>query len=105
MINFDDDTKENIKQHNPSYPQIPDHPYSVLTISVSGSRKTNSLLNLINHQPDTFKIYLYAKGSYEAKYQLLINKRENTGLKSLNDSKAFIEYSNDMYDIYKNFEE
>ena len=36
---------------------------------------------------------------------MLINKRENTGLKYLNDSKAFIEYSNDMYDIYKNIEE
>ena len=41
----------------------------------------------------------------EAKYQLLINKRESTGLKYLNDSKAFIEYSNDMDDIYKNIEE
>ena len=41
----------------------------------------------------------------EAKYQLLINKRERTGLKYLNDSKTFIEYSNDMDDIYKNIEE
>ena len=39
------------------------------------------------------------------KYQLLINKRESTGLKYLNDSKAFIEFSNDMDDIYKNIEE
>ena len=36
---------------------------------------------------------------------MLIEKRENTGLKYLNDSKAFIEYSNDMDDIYKNIEE
>ena len=36
---------------------------------------------------------------------MLINKRESTGLKYLNDSKAFIEYSNDMDDIYKNIEE
>ena len=35
-----------------------------------------------------------------SKYQLLINKRESTDLKYLNDSKAFIEYSNDMDDIY-----
>ena len=34
--------------------------------------------------------------------QVLINKRENTHLKYFNDSKAFIEYSNDMDDIYKN---
>ena len=60
---------------------------------------------LINHEPDVDKIYLYAKDPYEAKYQLLINKRRNTGLKYLNDSKAFIEYLNNMYDIYKNIEE
>ena len=50
-------------------------------------------------------MYLYAKDPYETKYQLLINKRESTGLKYLNDSKAFIEYSNNMGDIYKNIEE
>ena len=50
-------------------------------------------------------MYLYAKDPYETKYQLLINKRESTGLKYLNDSKAFIEYSNNMDDIYKNIEE
>ena len=32
---------------------------------------------------------------------MLINKRESTGLKYFNDSKAFIEYSNDMDDIYE----
>ena len=36
---------------------------------------------------------------------MLINKKESTGLNYLNDSKAFIEYSNDMDDIYKNFED
>ena len=46
-------------------------------------------------------MYLYAKDLYEAKYQLLIRKQESTGLKYLNDSKAFIEYSNDMDDIYR----
>ena len=35
---------------------------------------------LINNEPDIDKICLYAKDPYEAKYQLLINKRENTGL-------------------------
>ena len=47
----------------------------------------------------------YTKDPYEAKYQFLINKREQTGLKHLNDFKAFIEYSNDIDDIYKNIEE
>ena len=67
--------------------------------------RTNALLNLINNEPDNDKIYLYAKNLYEAKYQLLINKRENTGLKYFNDSKAFIECSNYMDDIYSNIEE
>ena len=62
-------------------------------------------MNLINNQPDIDKIYLYAKDPYEAKYQFLINKRESTGLKHFNDPKAFIEYSNDMHDVYKNIDE
>ena len=70
----------------------------------SGFGKINALLNVINHEPDIDKIYLYVKDPYEAKNQLLINKRKSTGLKYLNDSKAFVEYSNDM-DIYKNIEE
>ena len=105
MINFDDIIKENIKEHNQNWQHFPDHPYRILIIRGSGSGKTNSLLNLINHRPDTDKIYLYAKDPYEAKYQFLINKRESTGLKHFNDSKAFIEYSNDMDDIYKSIEE
>ena len=61
-----------------------------------------TLLNLINSQPDIDKIYLHAKGPYKGKYQLLINKRESIGLKHSNDPKAFIDYSNDMHDVYKN---
>ena len=56
-------------------------------------------------ESDTDKIYFYAKGLCEAKYQFLTNKRESTGLKYLNDSKAFIEYSNDIDNIYRNIEE
>ena len=62
------------------------------------------MLNLINHEPDIDKIYLYAKDLYEAKYQLLIDKRKNTELNYLNDSQAFIEYTNDIDHIYKNIE-
>ena len=47
---------------------------------------------------------MYAKDSYEDKYQLLFNKRESIGLKHFNDPKAFIEYSNDMHDVYKNID-
>ena len=42
---------------------------------------------------------------YEAKYKFLINKQESTGLKHFSDSKAFIEYLNDMDGIHKNIEE
>ena len=62
-------------------------------------------MNLINNQPDIDKIYLHAKDPYEAKYQFLINKRKRTGLKHFSDPKAFIEYSNDMQDVYKNINE
>ena len=61
--------------------------------------------NVASHLSEINKIYLYAMGPFEAKYQLLNNKRESIGLKGFNDSRAFIEYSNDMNDIYKNIEE
>ena len=48
---------------------------------------------------------MYAKDPYEDKYQFLINKRESIGLKHFNDPKAFIEYSNDMHDVYKNIDD
>ena len=51
------------------------------------------------------EICLYVKDLYKAKYQFLIKKREDVGTKHLNDSKAVIEYSNDMQDVYKNIEE
>ena len=105
MINFDDYTNENKTNHNPKWPYIPDHPYRILIIGSSGSGKTNALLNLINNQPDIDKIYPYAKDPYEAKYQYLIKKREKVGLDCYDDLKAFIEYSNEMQDVYKNIED
>ena len=105
MINFDDYTNENIIEHNSKWPYIPDHPYRILIIGGSGSGKTNALLNLINSQPDIDKIYLYAKDPYEAKYQYLIKKRIKVGLDHFHDTKAFMEYSNDMQDVYRNIEE
>ena len=105
MFNFDYITKEGIKEHNPKWAEIPDHPYQILIIRGSGSGKTNVLLNLINHELDIDKIYIYAKDSSEAKHQLLINKRESTSLKYLNDPKALTEFSNDMEDIYENSKE
>ena len=89
MINIDDVTKENIKVLNPTWPQIPNHPFKILIIEGSRSGRTNSLFNLIRQQPDIDKNYLYAKDPYEAKYQFLINKRESTWIKDLNYFKSF----------------
>ena len=60
---------------------------------------------LIENQPDIDKIYLYAKDRYKSKYQYLINKRESVGVNHFKDPKAFIDYSNDMHDVYKNIDD
>ena len=72
----------------------------MLFIGPSGSCKTNTLLHLINNLHPIDKIYLYAKHLSEPKYEFLINKREQAGIKNLNDTHAFIEYFNDMNDFY-----
>ena len=92
MFNLDNITNENNKKHNLKWPYIPDHPYRILTIG--GSGKTNALLNLIKEQDndnliDT--IYFHAKDLSGPKHQFLIQKRENAGIKHLNDPEAFIE--------------
>ena len=105
MINFDNYANENKSENNLKWPYIPDHPCRILIIVGSGSGKTNALLNLKNNQPDIDKIYLYAIDPYEAKYHYLLNKREIVGIGHFNDPKAFMEYSNDMQDVYKNIED
>ena len=102
-----DYTNENKTEHNFKWPYIPEilHPYRKLIIGGSISGKTNAILHLINNQSDVDKMSLYGKDPYEGKYQYLINKREQVGLKHYNDPKNFIEYSNDMQDVYKNLEE
>ena len=59
-------------------------------------------MNLIENQPNIEKIYLHAKDPYEGKYQYLLNKKEGVSTDNFNDCKAFIKYSNDMHDVYKN---
>ena len=62
-------------------------------------------MNLISNPPDIDKIYLCAKDPYQAKYQCLLNKREKVRLDHFNYPRPFIEYSNDMQDVYKNIED
>ena len=72
-----------------------------MIIGPSESGKTNYLLNTVQKDNNKIdKIYLYAKDLEEPKYQLLIKKREQAGIKNLKDKNAFIEYSNNMDDIY-----
>ena len=96
MINLDNDiislTKTTRKRIE-KWLYIPDHPYRIIIIGSSGSGKTNALLNLIKEQDyhDVIdKIYLYARDLSKSKYQLLIKKREDAGIKNVNDPNAFI---------------
>ena len=104
MISLDKIVNNNNEEHNEKWLYISDHPYKILIIGGSGSGKTNALLNLINEQKDSDKIYLYAKYLSEPKYEFLIKNRENAGLKYLNDSNAFIECSNTMANVYENID-
>ena len=107
MINLDSITNENNKKHNEKWPYIPDHPYRILIIGGSGSGKTNTLLNLIKEQDyhNVFdKIYLYAIDLSEPKYEYLIKRREDAGIKNVNNPNAFIECSNTMDDAYEDID-
>ena len=98
MLNLDKIVNKNNKNEDD------DWPFRMLIIGPSGSGKTNTLLHLIynlhNINPID-KIYLYAKDLGEAKYQYLIDNRVDAGIKNLNDPHAFIEYSDNMNDVYK----
>ena len=55
-VNFDDYVNENKTEHNKNWQCTSDHPYRILIIEGSGSGKTNTLLNLIENQPDKILI-------------------------------------------------
>ena len=95
MLNLDNIVSN--KKKNSS--ENDDWPFRMLIIEPTGSGKTNTLLHLINKFHLIDKIYLYAKDTDEKKYQYLINKREQAGIKNLNDRHAFIEYSSDINDV------
>ena len=93
MLNLDDIVSNKKKSSS----ENDDWPFRMLIIGPSGSVKTNTLITF-NRQVS----YLYTKDTDEEKYQYLINKREQAGIKNLNDPHAFIEYSNDMNDVLEN---
>ena len=102
MLNLDDivsNKKENKDTTGSSCSEGNDWPFRMLIIGPSGSGKTNTLLHLINNFHPINKIYLYAKDTDKEKYQFLIDKREQAGIKNLNYPHEFIEYSNDMNDV------
>ena len=63
------------------------------------------MLNLINEQKYIDKVYLYAKDLSESNYEYLIKNHEKCRNRQVNDSKAFIECSNAMDDVYKNIDD
>ena len=102
MFNLDAITNKNNKDDDKKWS------YRMLIIGPSGSGKTNALLNVIqkqNNDSPIDKICLYAKDLSEPKYQFLINKCEDPGIKNLNDPSAFIEYSNTMDNVYNNIDD
>ena len=102
MFNLGTITNENNKDHNKKWP------CRMLIIGPSGSGKINALLNLIQKQDNDSlidQIYLYAKDLSETIYQFLIKKREDAGIRNLNDPSAFIEYSNTIDDVYNNIDD
>ena len=97
MLNLDNIVNKNNKNEDK------DWPFRLLIIGPLGSGKTNTLPHLINnlHKTNSIdKIYLYAKDLGEPKYEHLINNRVNAAIKNLDDTHAFIEYSDDMSDMY-----
>ena len=101
MINLDAITNKNNKDGDKNWS------YRMLIIGPSGSGKTNALLNLIQKQNNNNpidNIYLYVKDLSEPKYQFLIEKWENAGIKSYNDPTAFIENSNTMDNVFSNID-
>ena len=102
MLNLDKIVNKNDKNNNKTSAEsiITGWSFLMLIIGPSGSGKTNTLLHLINNLHPIHKIYLYAKDLAESKYEYLIKVREQAGIKNLDDPTAFIEYSDDMNDVY-----
>ena len=88
MLNLDNV----VSNKNTSSLKYNDWPFRMLIIGPSGPGKTNTLLHLINDLHPIDKTYLYATDIHEPKCEYLINKKEQAGIKNLNDPHAFVEY-------------
>ena len=78
-----------------------DWPFRMLIIAPSGSGKTNTSLHLIDKFHPIDKIYLYAKDTDKGKYQYLINKKEQGGIKNLNAFKLNALRPSRVYRIFE----
>ena len=105
MLNFDKIIGVKTEENNRYWPEIPNFPYRLLINGGSGTGKTNALLNLLSYQDGIDKIYLYVRDPYEDKYQYLIRKRQDTGIRHFNDPNAFIEFSSNINDVYQNIDD
>ena len=101
MLNLDNITNVNNKEHNKKWQFIVDQPNRILIIGGSGSEKTNALLYLISQQI----CHLHAKDLSKPKYECLTKKHEDVWIKHFNDPNAFIECSNIMDDVYENVDD
>ena len=91
---------QNNKEHNKKWSFFPDHPYKILIIT-----KNKCIAQSKKEQDDIDKIYLYEKELSEPKYESLIKKREDVGIKYLKDLNAFIGCSNTVDDVYENIDD
>ena len=96
-----------MKEDNSNLPQILDHPYRILIVGRKDPEDLEKQMHYLIWQfiNQVLIKFIYMLKLYMKQNELLVNKRESTVIKHFNDSKAFIEYSNDMNDIYNNIEE
>ena len=101
MINFNNVTNKSIKEHNPNWPQIPDHPCWILVFGGSGLGETNSLFNLTNQQPDTDKISLYAKQKRNYSFIWMIFIKKNEEYSPNKKCKILIAFDDMIADMFR----
>ena len=105
MFNLDDITNKNNEEYNPKWSYILGYNVNNWRFQIE---ENNVLFHLIREKDSdelVDKIYLYTKDFNESKYQSLIKKHEDVGIKHLSDPKAFIEYSNAMDNVYNNIDD